>query len=41
MLKCTAYMRKVDNPSHSDDSDDSTYKVVDKVIKSEEVWSIF
>ena len=36
VLKCTTCMREVDNPSHSDDSDDSTYKVVDKVIESEE-----
>ena len=29
-------MREVHNPSHSDDSNDSTNKVVDKVIESEE-----
>ena len=33
-------MREVDNPSHSDDSDDSTYKVVDKVIESEENFDL-
>ena len=30
-------MREVDNPSHSDDS---TYKVVDKVIESEEKFDL-
>ena len=33
-------MREVDNPSHCYDSDDSTYKVVDKVIESEENFDL-
>ena len=33
-------MREVDNPSHSDDSDDSTNKAVNKVIESEENFDL-
>ena len=40
MLNCTAHMREVVNPSHYDDSDDSSNKVVDKIKESEENFDL-